>query len=249
MEYLNVKDLSFKYNEKLVFDNVSFNIKNGEFVCVIGSNSSGKTTLLNLINNINNTDSVSISGLINCKVKVSLIDFNIDLYSKTLLDELFAQTNYCKKNTISLLKDFNLYKFLEKSPQDLTYFEILKLKFIKCIMNDSKIILIDSVFSLLNMYEKIEFISIIKKYQIKFKFTIIYATVNYDDIIFCDKLLIINNKKIISEKVEYVYKSKYAKESNINIPLFYELYDKLKLYDLISDNIATIDEMVEELCS
>ena len=39
------------------------------------------------------------------------------------------------------------------------------------------------------------------------------------------------------------------KESNINIPLFYELNDKLKLYGLTSDNVTTIEEMVDELCN
>ena len=94
-----------------------------------------------------------------------------------------------------------------------------------------------------------EFLSIIKKYQYERKLTIIYTTTNFDDIIFCDKLLIINNKQIVCENIENVCKSNYVKESNINIPLFYELNDKLKLYDLTSDNVTTVEEMVDELCN
>ena len=47
MKYINVENLSFKYNDKTIFSNVCFNIKKGEFVCILGSNCSGKTTLLN----------------------------------------------------------------------------------------------------------------------------------------------------------------------------------------------------------
>ena len=97
--------------------------------------------------------------------------------------------------------------------------------------------------------QKLEFLSIIKKYQYELKLTIIYTTTNFDDIIFCDKLLIINNKQIVCENIENVCKSNYVKESNINIPLFYELNDKLKLYGLTSDNVTTIEEMVDELCN
>ena len=60
---------------------------------------------------------------------------------------------------------------------------------------------------------------------------------------------IINNKQIVCENIENVCKSNYVKESNINIPLFYELNDKLKLYDLTSDNVTTVEEMVDELCN
>ena len=232
MKYINVENLSFKYNDKTIFSNVCFNIKKGEFVCILGSNCSGKTTLLNLIKgNLNSNNSIKINETQKDPGYISIIDLKDDFYSKTILDELIEQNNSSSKNITSLLKDFGLYKF------------------IKCIINNSKIILMDSVFSMLNKHEKLEFLSIIKKYQYELKLTIIYTTTNFDDIIFCDKLLIINNKQIVYENLENVYKSKYVKESNINIPLFYELNDKLKLYGLTSDNVTTIEEMVDELCN
>ena len=250
MKYISVKNLSFKYSDKVIFNNVNFDIKKGEFVGILGSNCSGKTTLLNLIKgNLNSNNSIQINETQKDPYYISIIDLKDDFYSKTILDELIEQNNSSSKNITSLLKNFGLYKFINKSPQDLTYFESQKLKFIKCIINNSKIILIDSVFSLLNKHEKLEFLSIIKKYQYELKLTIIYTTTNFDDIIFCDKLLIINNKQIVCENIENVCKSNYVKESNINIPLFYELNDKLKLYDLTSDNVTTVEEMVDELCN
>lgn len=46
---IEVKDLDFFYGNNLIFSNVNFNIKNGDFVSLIGSNGSGKSTLLNLL--------------------------------------------------------------------------------------------------------------------------------------------------------------------------------------------------------
>ncbi|QPJ65623.1 MAG: ABC transporter ATP-binding protein [Candidatus Nitrohelix vancouverensis] len=46
---IEIRDLSFRYDEDPVVKNVSLKINRGEFVCVIGPNGSGKSTLLKLM--------------------------------------------------------------------------------------------------------------------------------------------------------------------------------------------------------
>lgn len=46
---IEVKNLTHKFGDLLVLDDISFNIKNGEFVCVVGPTGCGKTTFLNLL--------------------------------------------------------------------------------------------------------------------------------------------------------------------------------------------------------
>ncbi len=48
-DVLKIKDLSKRYGEKDVFNNVSFNVYNGEKVCLKGKNGSGKSTLIKII--------------------------------------------------------------------------------------------------------------------------------------------------------------------------------------------------------
>ena len=49
---VEVRGLSKNFGELKVLDNISFNIKKGEFICVVGPTGCGKTTFLNLLTRI-----------------------------------------------------------------------------------------------------------------------------------------------------------------------------------------------------
>lgn len=46
---VSVRNLTKKFGDLLVLDNASFDIKKGEFVCIVGPTGCGKTTFLNLL--------------------------------------------------------------------------------------------------------------------------------------------------------------------------------------------------------
>ncbi|SNZ07038.1 cobalt/nickel transport system ATP-binding protein [Persephonella hydrogeniphila] len=51
-EILSLKNVSFRYGNKTVLDNISLSVKKGEKVVILGINGSGKSTLLKIINGI-----------------------------------------------------------------------------------------------------------------------------------------------------------------------------------------------------
>ena len=56
MEILKVEHLTKKYgkdeNEVIAVNDISFSVKKGEFVAIVGSSGSGKSTLLHLIGGV-----------------------------------------------------------------------------------------------------------------------------------------------------------------------------------------------------
>lgn len=58
---LTVNDFSFSYDSHLILDKISFDVKKGEIIGLLGENGTGKTTLLNSIYGINgHTENISV---------------------------------------------------------------------------------------------------------------------------------------------------------------------------------------------
>lgn len=57
MPLLQAQNISFKYNDRLVLDNISFELRTGDMVGIIGPNGSGKSTLLKILDGIMSPES------------------------------------------------------------------------------------------------------------------------------------------------------------------------------------------------
>ena len=60
MSIINIKNVSKRFNDKLVLDNVSFEVDKGEIFGFIGPNGAGKTTLINIMTTLLVPDNGSI---------------------------------------------------------------------------------------------------------------------------------------------------------------------------------------------
>jgi zinc transport system ATP-binding protein len=71
MSILEVKDLSFSYPDKSILHRLTFSVEKGDFLCISGTNGTGKSTLLKLIlNELSPTEgSIKINGVAAHKFK------------------------------------------------------------------------------------------------------------------------------------------------------------------------------------
>lgn len=49
MNYLQVKELSYRYTHRMIFEGVDFSIQRGQKIALVARNGMGKTTFLNLL--------------------------------------------------------------------------------------------------------------------------------------------------------------------------------------------------------
>lgn len=101
-DVLHVENLSKSYGDTKLFSNVSFDLKRGEKIALIGENGRGKTTLLNII--MGKVKSDSGKAILGANVNIGYYDqeqSDLD-YNKTILDEVwdsFAELTTTKIRT------------------------------------------------------------------------------------------------------------------------------------------------------
>ncbi|MFY0651955.1 MAG: ABC-F family ATP-binding cassette domain-containing protein [Cyclobacteriaceae bacterium] len=88
MNYLSVEKLSKSFNEKVLFDDLTFGLEQGQKVALIGVNGCGKSTLLNLLAGIDAPDSGVISFQKDVVVRYLEQSPNLEGFT-TILDSIF----------------------------------------------------------------------------------------------------------------------------------------------------------------
>ena len=87
---LEVKDLSFSYPDKSILHRLSFDVDAGDFMCIVGTNGTGKSTLLKLILN-------QLSPL---EGEIKLLGTNSEKYKD------FASIAYVSQKAANINRDF-----------------------------------------------------------------------------------------------------------------------------------------------
>lgn len=87
---LEVKDLSFSYPDKSILHRLSFDVDSGDFMCIVGTNGTGKSTLLKLILN-------QLSPL---EGEIKLLGTNSEKYKD------FASIAYVSQKATNINRDF-----------------------------------------------------------------------------------------------------------------------------------------------
>ncbi len=194
MEVFNVKKISYAYkNGKKAADEVSFSVKKGESLTIIGANGSGKSTLLYLLNGLLTPESgdIEIFGRnINgnfppeLRQRISLLFQNpqAQLFLLSVWDELCfgplqlgLEKNEIQKRTEELLGILNIKHLRDRGPWDLSGGEMRKVAFGTCLSVNPDVLLLDEPTTGLDPRSQVEFVDLINELRHAGK-TIVTAT-------------------------------------------------------------------------
>ena len=214
----NVDNISYEINGKKILKNISFDVKPGEIIGVIGPNGSGKTTLLKSLNNINEISSGSITfdhkkidefsskelakhiSFMNQNTNIGFDFPCIDVVVLGRYPYLDAFSEYSKKD-IEIAEKFmkltNTLKFRDKSILSLSGGERQRVLFAKTLTQDTDIILLDEPTASLDMKYEEDIFKILKDIKEDNKGMVAIIHNLRTAIKYCDRLLLLNEGKVV----------------------------------------------------
>lgn len=194
MNIIEVKNVTKEFNNKVIVNSLTLNVKKGETIGIVGRNGSGKTVLLKMICGLYIPTSGTIiinSDKSNAEKLGVLIDSNF-LSDETGFYNLKLLSQLGKK--IKEDKIYEILKLVGLDPYNKTKYKNYstgmkqKLKLANALMYDSEILILDEPFNGLDKDSVNHFRNIILQYK-KEKKTILLTSHNYEDIkLLCDKI-------------------------------------------------------------
>ena len=213
---LEVKNLSYSFGNNPILKDINIHVNENEIVAIVGSSGVGKSTLFNLIAGVlkKQTGEITINGSDDYIGKVAymlqkdLLFEHKTIISNVILPLIIAKVN--KKEALEegnkILKQFNLDKYANKYPQQLSGGMRQRVALIRTYMFKKNIFLLDEAFSALDAITKKELHKWYLDLKKEFNLTTLLITHDIEEAVFLsDRIYILGNKpgEIIGEiKIE-----------------------------------------------
>jgi len=143
-DVLRIEELTKKYGENMIFDNINFNLYYQEKVCIKGKNGSGKTTLLNIILGEENDYEGLIKIGSNVKIGYISQEIKFDNEKETIFDFISKIYNKSEREIRGFLMKFMFYKEnIFKRLFELSGGEKVRLKLAELMVKDVNLLILD----------------------------------------------------------------------------------------------------------
>ena len=272
LNYIYMKGTPF---EKKALDDVNFSILDGEFIGLIGSTGSGKSTLVQHMNGLLKPDSGSIfidgEDIYSKKIKLSDIRKKVGLIFQYPEYQLFEETvekdvaygpknlglsdDEIKKRVMKAMELVGLSykKFKDLSPFELSGGEKRRVSIAGVVAMEPKVLVLDEPTAGLDPKARMSILDNIKKLHTEYRNTIVLVSHNIDDIAdFSDRVLVMHNgKNILFDTPQSVFKNmELLKDIGLDVPQVLVLARELKKNNFnIDDNIFKLDDIVDAIKS
>ena len=256
--------------EKIAIDNVSMDVKEGEFLVILGQNGSGKSTIAKHMNAlilpsggkmfVDNLDTSNNSNLWDIRSKAGMVFQNPDnQLVATVVEEdvAFGPENLgvepleIRKRVDESLKSVGMYEYRKHAPHLLSGGQKQRIAIAGILAMMPKCIILDEPTAMLDPIGRKEVISTIKSINKNNKITIVLITHYMDEAAQADRIIVMDNGKKNMEGTprEIFSQVEKMKKIGLDVPQVTELaYELNKEGVNISTDILNIDEMVSELC-
>ena len=216
---IKVKNLSKSFNNQLVLDNISIEIKKGDFISIVGPSGAGKTTFLNILGTIDEYDKNPKTSILFNNIDITNLDddklssfrnkeIGFIFQFHQLLPELTAQENILLPsmigkrsekesldNLIKLSSILEINQILNKKPEFISGGEKQRVAVARALINSPSILLADEPTGNLDSKNAEKIQKLFKKVNKELNVTIVLVTHNKAFSKIADKCLVLSDGK------------------------------------------------------
>lgn len=267
------KNVSFDYinhegTKKRALENISLDIKEGEFLAIVGSNGSGKSTLAKHINAlllptegvvfVDGYDTADDDKLWEIRKTAGMVFQNPDnQLVATIVEEDIAfgaeNLGLPREEIInrvnSSLKLVEMNKYRNKAPHMLSGGQKQRVAIAGVLALEPKIIIFDESTAMLDPRGRKEVMDIAQKLHRDNK-TIIFITHFMEEAALADRVIVLNESEIVKDgkPIDIFNDIRMLEELSLDVPKTILLANKLKKAGISLGNVLSMEDMVEELC-
>lgn len=261
---VEVNNLSYSYGSHKIFDNICFQINEGDFTTIIDADNNGKSTLANILSGNLESQNVKILGKVLNLKNVLYIRNNISSVCENI-DGLFILDNV-SENIYFILKNkglsekqirekikeilfpLNKRDLLNKNINELSLGEKYLISIFIAISSEPRLIIFDNCFSMLDMITRRKLFVLLKALNKK-GMTILNFTSDNNEILEGNSVIILKNGHILlkSDISNAFNDLDLYEKNNIQLPFIIELSSKLKYYGKVDKIYFSMKKLVDDL--
>lgn len=268
---IEIKNLKFKYNQdqtSYTLNDVSFHVKHGEWLSIVGHNGSGKSTTARLIGGLLVADSgqIIVDGqelteetVWDIRDKIGMVFQNPDnqFVGATVEDDVaFGLENkgLPYKEMVSRVQEalsfVGMMDFKDREPARLSGGQKQRVAIAGIIAMRPSILILDEATSMLDPEGRQELIQSIEDIRQQYGMTVLSITHDLDEVVMSNRVLVLKQGKVesISSPRELFSRGSELVDLGLDIPFSALLTQKLKNQGLIDcEGYLTEKELVEQL--
>jgi energy-coupling factor transport system ATP-binding protein len=279
MTMIKVEDLAFEYIRRdedgnvesisRAIDGISMEIARGDFVAILGANGSGKSTLAKHINAIlyptegtvwvNGLDTREEKNLWDIRQSAGMVFQNPDnQIIASIVEEdvgfgpenLGIPTDEIWERVEKSLKSVGMLEFRNMSPNKLSGGQKQRIAIAGIMAMKPQCIVLDEPTAMLDPSGRKEVLSTIMNLNKAEKVTVLLITHHMDEVIYADKVLVMDNGRIVMQGTPRQVFSmvEELKKYRLDVPQVTLLaYELRKAGIMVPEGILTVDELVDSI--
>jgi len=267
---LSVKQVSYKYpnQEQYAVKNVTFSVKRGEWVSVVGHNGSGKSTIAKLLNGLLMPESGEIqifqtkldkSTVWDIRKQVGMVFQNPDnqFVGTTVQDDIafgLENNGIPREKMIDRVNEairlVGMEQYLEHEPHHLSGGQKQRVAIAGIIALRPDIIILDEATSMLDPKGRSEVLETVRNLRKSQDITVISITHDLEEAIIADKVIVMNRGRVMAEgkPADIFSLGERLEEVGLDLPLAVKLSNQLRQAGMpLEASYLSIEELVDGL--